>query len=73
MGARASYTVQCQHKHRYTSMSLARKVARKARNGSDEVITPYYCRYCNGFHIGSNQQFQSWKRPLPARGEGEDA
>lgn len=47
-------TATCDGKHRFPSLSMARKVAHRSSKLHAERINAYHCPHCAGWHIGSH-------------------
>lgn len=47
-------STQCDGKHRFDSMPLAKKVASKQNQRKDTQISAYRCGFCNGWHVGQH-------------------
>lgn len=47
------YRTQCTFKIAYSSRAQARIAARKASDTGGPSMDPYYCPFCNNFHLTS--------------------
>ena len=54
----------CDGKRIYTDILHARKVARAIHEQHNDRISPYRCKRCNGFHLGSAEHE---KKPMKDR------
>lgn len=45
-------TTICERKSRYASQGLALKAAQRQSRNTGDVIQPYLCTDCGGWHIG---------------------
>lgn len=61
--------VDCTGKSRFVRFGQAERAA-KNRNRKDggAHLEPYFCRHCQGFHVG---EARSYKQPKPKRGNEE--
>ncbi len=59
----------CTGKSRFVLFGQAERAA-KNRNRQDggAHLAPYFCRYCQGFHVGESR---TYKHPKPKRGNEE--
>lgn len=53
-------------KRTYSSLTVARKLARRVKDSGRERVAPYHCTRCHGWHLGTG-----WKRTQKSpRGAG---
>jgi hypothetical protein len=63
-------TTTCERKQRYASHGLAQKSATRQSRESGDVIQPYSCTDCGGWHIGHPRLGPDRGARRPRRGRG---
>ena len=54
-------------KQTYTSQAAAKQVAKRIRWQRSSVINEYYCKPCNGWHVGGSREDIQQKKELRTR------
>lgn len=58
----APHHVGCTGKRRYESWAVAARMARRTRRQAHAPLVPYHCRFCGGYHVGSEMARQHGKQ-----------